>query len=127
MPELKTLVELHKEHRQWLKMISFYEEDLTVLKKRLEEVSIKNTDREMHGLVERFQNKLIIQAEQIDVLRHDIADHEVEIVNDVEANTTATNRRKVEDHADMRERVQTFEILFNKLRKDLNAFVAKWM
>ena len=127
MPELKTLVELHKEHRQWLKMISFYEEDLAVLKKRLEEVSIKNTDREMHGFVERFQNKLIIQAEQIDMLRHDIADHEVEIVNNVEANTTATNRRKLEDHADMRERVQTFEILFNKLRKDLNAFVAKWM
>ncbi|HQG39156.1 MAG TPA: hypothetical protein PLK15_08480 [Chitinophagales bacterium] len=127
MPELKTLVELHKEHRQWLKMISFYEEDLAVLKKRLEEVSIKNTEREMHGFVERFQNKLIIQAEQIDMLRHDIADHEVEIVNNVEANTTATNRRKLEDHADMRERVQTFEILFNKLRKDLNAFVAKWM
>ena len=127
MPELKTLVELHKEHRQWLKMISFYEEDLAVLKKRLEEVSIKNTDREMHGFVERFQNKLIIQAEQIDMLRHDIADHEVEIVNNVEANTTATNRRKLEDHADMRERVQTFEVLFNKLRKDLNAFVAKWM
>lgn len=127
MPELKSLVELHKEHRQWLKIITFYEEDLAVLKKRLEEVSIKNTDREMHGLVERFQNKLIIQAEQIDMLRHDIADHEVEIVNDVEANSTATNRRKLEDHADMRERVQTFEILFNKLRKDLNAFVAKWM
>ena len=80
-------------------MISFYEEGFNRFEKRLEEVSIKNTDREMHGLVSVFQNKLIIQAEQIDVL-HDIADHEVEIVNDVEANTT-TN-----ETADMRERVQ---------------------
>jgi hypothetical protein len=26
----------------------------------------------MHGWVERFQNKLIIQSEQIDILLHDI-------------------------------------------------------
>jgi hypothetical protein len=97
------------------------------MKKRLEEVAAKNTDREMHGWVERFQNKLIIQSEQIDILRHDIKDCESDIVKNVEENPVASDRRKAEDHTDLRDRFQTFELLFNKLRKDLNAFVAKWM
>jgi hypothetical protein len=127
MTNQKYLAELHHDHREWKNILSFYEEDLSVMRKRLEEVASKNSDREMHAWVERFQNKLIIQAEQIDILRHDINHCEDEIVKSVEDNPTASDRRKMDDHADLRERVQTFELLFNKLRKDLNAFVAKWM
>lgn len=127
MPHQKYLAELHHDHREWKNVLSFYEEDIAVMKKRLEEVASKNTDRDMHGLVERFQNKLIIQKEQIDILRHDINDCEDSIIKNVENNPVASDKRKIDDHTELRERVQTFELLFNKLRKDLNAFVAKWM
>lgn len=127
MSDQKYLAELHHDHREWKNVLSFYEEDLTVMKKRLEEVAAKNSDREMHSWVERFQNKLIIQAEQIDMLRHDINSCESDIIQNIEDNPTASDRRKIDDHTELRERVQTFELLFNKLRKDLNAFVAKWM
>ncbi|MBK9792512.1 MAG: hypothetical protein IPP60_05275 [Sphingobacteriales bacterium] len=127
MPQQKHLAELHHDHREWKNILFFYEEDIVTMRKRLEEVASKNTDREMHGLVERFQNKLIIQTEQIDILRHDINACEDVLVKNVEHNPVASDKRKIDDHTELRERVQTFELLFNKLRKDLNAFVAKWM
>ncbi|HOY41275.1 MAG TPA: hypothetical protein PLX60_05395 [Chitinophagales bacterium] len=127
MPEQKKLAELHHDHREWKNVLSFYEEDISTMKKRLEEVASKNTDREMHGWVERFQNKLIIQSEQIDILLHDINACEDNIIKNIENNPVASDKRKMDDHTELRDRFQTFELLFNKLRKDLNAFVAKWM
>lgn len=127
MSTQKYLTELHHEHKEWLNVLSFYEEDVLTMKKRLEEVASKNTDREMHGWLERFQNKLIIQSEQIDILKHEIKDCESDIVSNVENNPVASDRRKADDHAEMRDKFQTFELLFNKLRKDLNVFVAKWL
>ncbi|HPA36154.1 MAG TPA: hypothetical protein PLA16_07290 [Chitinophagales bacterium] len=127
MAEQKYLTELHHEHREWQNVLSFYAEDIQTMRKRLTEVAGKNTDREMHGWVERFENKLIIQEEQIDILKHDINECESKLQENVENNPVASDRRKIDDHAEMRERFQTFELLFNKLRKDLNAFVAKWM
>lgn len=127
MPTQKYLTELHQDHKEWLNILSFYEDDIENMKKRLEEVASKNTDREMHAWTERFQNKFIIQQEQIDILKHEINNHETVIVKNVEDNPVASDRRKLDDHADLRERMETFEFLFNKLRKDLHAFVAKWM
>ena len=127
MQEQNYLTDLHKEHSEWKNVLTFYEEDVETMKKRLEEVASKNTDREMHGWVERFQNKLIIKKEQIDILEHDINACEEVIVKNVTDNPVASDRRKIDDHIELRERIQTFELLFNKLRKDLNAFVAKWM
>ena len=84
MSELKYLQELHAEHKAWLNTIKFYEDDLKVLQNRLSEVSIKNTDKEFHAMIERFQNKLIIQKEQIDILTHEINQHEQEILKNIE-------------------------------------------
>ncbi len=127
MSPQKYLSDLHREHNEWKNLLYFYEQDIVTMKVRLEEVASKNTDREMHGWVERFQNKLIIQAEQIDILKHDVNSCEEKIVKNIESNPVASDKRKLEDHIDLRERVQTFELLFNKLRKDLNAFSAKWL
>lgn len=127
MQQQKYLSDLHHDHSEWKNVLTFYEEDILTMKKRLEEVAAKNSDREMHGWVERFQNKLIIQTEQIDILMHDINACEETILKNVTENPIASDRRKADNHVELRERFQTFELLFNKLRKDLNAFVAKWM
>ena len=110
MPAQKYLTELHQDHKEWLNILSFYEEDVESMKKRLNEVASKNTDREIaHDWREIF------------------AFCESKIIQNVEENPVASDRRKSDDHVELRERVETFEFLFNKLRKDLNSFVAKWM
>ena len=38
---------LHNEHREWLNKLSFYNDDLIILKKRLEEVVTKNTSSDV--------------------------------------------------------------------------------
>ena len=127
MPDQKYLSELHHDHKEWKNILSFYEDDICTLRKRLDEVASKNTDREMHGWVERFQNKLVIEEEQIDILKQKVRECEENILKNVEKNPTASDRRKLDDHVELRENMQAFELLFNKLRKDLNIFAAKWM
>jgi hypothetical protein len=127
MSEQKYLTELHAEHISWLNTIKFYEDDLKILQERLGEVSVKNTDRDFHAMIERFQNKLIIQKEQIDILKHEISEHEKAVLKNIEENPIASDHRKVDDHADSRDKMQTFELIFNNLRKDLIKFTSKWM
>src|SRR4051812_42965209 len=103
----KYLSELHHDHKEWLAMIGFYEEDLITMRKRLEEVASKNTDRDIHSWIERFQNKFIIQDEQISQLRHDINGCEENIRKNVQDNPTASDRRKIDDHVELRDHFQT--------------------
>lgn len=123
----KYLQELYAEIKGWKNKLAFYEDDLRVLKSRLGEVSAKNSDQEVHALVERFQNKMIIQQEQLDILNHDLNTAAQTIQENIENNPQASDHRKADDHAGMRDRVNTFELLFNDLRRDLVGFTARWM
>lgn len=123
----KYLQELHAELKAWKNKLAFYEDDLAVMKKRLGEVSSKNTDHEVHAMVERFQNKMIIQKEQLDILNHDVDTAAKAIQDNIESNPQASDHRKADDHSELRDRVNTFEVLFNDLRKDQIGFTARWM
>jgi hypothetical protein len=59
------LFDLQKAHQEYNKALDFYDDDLMVLKNRLFEVSIKNTDTEIKMEVEKFQNQFIIQKDVI--------------------------------------------------------------
>jgi len=125
--EKKYLSELHSEHQVWLNALKFYEDDIKILKDRLGEVSVKNTANDINAIVERFQNKLIIQKDELDKLKHEINLHEQEIEQNVKDNPVASDHRKLDDHSNLRDRMDTFELLINNLRKDMVLFFAKWM
>ena len=118
---------LHGEHREWLNKLEFYKDDLTVLKKRLEEVAAKNTSQEVMALVEHFQNQFIIQRNEIDEFRHAIKEHENLLESAINTNPTAINRQRLHDHPEMRERMGRFEKLFQELRMELLRFVSKYI
>ena len=63
---------LTNEHNDWLRALTFYDEELDTMEKRLAEVAAKNTSIEARGGVEHFQNQFIIQRNSIDELQHDI-------------------------------------------------------
>ncbi len=123
----KYLSDLHHECITWKNNLSFYKEDLEVMKHRLGEVARKNTDKDMHAMVERFQNKLIIEEERIDTLMHRLNLSEEEVVDNVKDNPSSSDHRKMTSPQDLWDDMQSFELLFNQLRKDLNSFAAKWM
>jgi hypothetical protein len=127
MTAQKYLSDLHHDYKTWKNNLSFYKEDLGLMQKRLQEVAAKNSDKDMHALVERFQNKLIIEEERIDTLQHRLILNEEEVIDNVKANPVSSDHRRMDEPLDLRDDIQSFEVLFNQLRKDLNLFAAKWM
>ena len=117
----------HQEHNQWLNELFFYADDILVMQKRIEEIARKNNAKEVNLKIEHFQNQLIIQKNNMDEIRHTIKRDEKHLQSEVLKNETAVDHRKVEDHAQEREDLKAFENNFNKLRKELNVFAARWM
>mgnify|MGYP003472113139 CR=1 FL=1 len=74
--EKKYVYDLHAEHREWLNKIAFYKDEIKIMRHRLEQVTEKNTSKEVLALVEHFQNQLIVQDEQNDILRHNVKEYE---------------------------------------------------
>jgi hypothetical protein len=127
METKKTIYQLHEEHKTWLNKLLFYKDELKIMDKRIFEVVEKNTSKEVRALADHFNNQLIIQKEQIDILTHDIKSHELYLEAAVLDNPNAINNEKFSDHKNHRESIATFEKLFKELREELIDFLSKWM
>lgn len=125
--ETKKIYELHEEHKEWLKNLSFYQDEVKIMQNRISEIASKNSGTEILKQVEHFQNQLIVQKNNMDELAHSIKDHENYLENRVNENPTAVDHRKVNDHPKMRDSYMAFDKVFNELRKELNAFLSKSM
>jgi hypothetical protein len=121
------ITEQHLTHQQWLNAIAFYRDELKIMQNRLSEVASKNSKQEVLVMVEHFQNQFIIQTNHLDQLSHDINKHEQQLVALVESNPVASDRRHAETHPEHGEAFNTFEKLFNELRKEYVRFLAKVM
>ena len=116
---------LHAEHREWLNKIDFYQDDLKIMRHRLEEVAARNTDKSLLAQVEHFQNQFVIQRNELDEMKHAIHQSESSIAENIAQNGTAVNRRSMPDDQAMRDRMAQFEKLFLQLRVELMSFLAK--
>lgn len=123
----KPITQLHVEHNAWLMKLDFYTDEVIIMTHRLEEIVSKNTAKDILAQVEHFQNQFILQKENIDEIRHAIKDHENYLENRINENPTASDRRSVNDHPAMRDRVNSFEKIFNDLRHEFLVFLAKVM
>jgi chromosome segregation ATPase len=123
----KKIYDLNLECREWQNKLAFYEDDIKIMQGRIEEVNSKNTSTEVRAMIEHFQNQLILQKEQIDIVKKKVKQQINSMEASVEKNPVAADHRSVEDATQLRDEVNTFEKIFNDLRKELISFMAKWM
>lgn len=122
------LQQLHLEHEIWLNELSFYRDELKVLDKYLLEVVTKNSGVDALKGVEHFQNQFIRQKEVLDELGHDIRQHEQLILNAIKnLNPIQAEKGKFEDHAKLRENMDTFKKIYADLKEEFLNFISKWM
>lgn len=117
----------HEENTKWMNSLMFYSDEIKIMQGRLEEVASKNTSKDVMAQVEHFQNKLIINREAIDILKHEINLSNDIIHNEVRKNETAIDHRKIPDHTLIRENMGSFENSFSSLRSEFKEFAAKWL
>lgn len=121
------IIDQHLENQDWLKSLEFYKEEISILNKRLQEVTGKNNSREFLEVLEHFQNQFIVHRNNIDELAHAIKVNEQGLVNEVNANPIAVDHRKVENHDVEADFIGYFEKNFAELRTEYNTFLSKWM
>ncbi|MES2140724.1 MAG: hypothetical protein V4511_13530 [Bacteroidota bacterium] len=127
METTKNIYQLHEDHKTWLSKLVFYKDEIQIMQNRISEIAKKNTSKEVRAFVEHFQNQLIAQNEQLDILKHEINSHERSLEEKVNKKAVANESKKFLDHSMQRNSVEGFEKIFNGLRKELAQFLSKWM
>lgn len=125
--EGKKIDVLHFEHIVWIKELEFYKNELKVFNKRLTEVSDRYTSTEVLARLEQFQNKFIVQNEVADILRHDLKKHENELMEVDKDSPVAADHKVLKDHPVMRERMESFVIIYRQLRDDYLEYLSETM
>ncbi|MBK6933452.1 MAG: hypothetical protein IPH12_22320 [Saprospirales bacterium] len=121
----ESLLTQHKQHKTWLNYLAFYKDEMHIFQKRLEEVAAKYPGAEIMSHVEHFQNQLILQKEQHDILRHDIKAYENRIEAAYEQNPVLAENSRVNEEAELGDRVETFTRLFHEMKDEFYHFVAR--
>ena len=127
MEKVITLKELHDEHKIWLAKLLFYKDERIIIACRIAEVEKKNSTDEVLAFVDHFQNQLVIQKEQIDILMHDIKCHELFLQGAIIKNYDLLDEEKFSDHDAHRKDMEFFEKNFNELRAEVIQFLSRWM
>lgn len=117
------IFELHDEHTKWLNDLKFYKDQLKKFEERLAHISAKNPDKEVKIQVEKFQNRFLIQRNEIDYFRHDIKQQENELELEEQTAPIVSVERTLEEEKALKERRETFISLFEEMKKEFNVFV----
>ena len=123
----KHIDDLHFEHQLWKSQANFYSDELSIYQKRLQEVASKNTKEEVRKQIEHFQNQFIIQKQELARISHDVEAHEHELAAFAKAHPVAIDHKVFGDHAQMHDRVDTFNKLYSELKKEFTQFLTVWM
>lgn len=123
MSNTKYIHELHNDHITWKKNLAFAADEIKSFENRLSEVLIANTKTDITAKAEHFQNAFIRHNEVIDELNHDIDADEKRISAEAEANNVATDHRRTEDNASLRERMESFDKIFAELKAEFNGYL----
>ena len=121
------LKDLHFEHRLWLNQLKFFKEEVGIFEHRLDELVVKNTNKEMLAKLEQFQNQFIREKEVVDELSHKIRAKENELAKFAEEHPIAIDHVHFKDHKGLRDEMKRFNELFAVLKEDFFKYLAIWM
>ncbi len=119
--------DLHFDHVTWENELSFYANELDIFQNRLDEVATRNSSDEVTKQISHYQNQIIIQKEQIDILRHDLKIYEQSLAKFAKEHPVAIDHYLFNDHVGLRKRMERFEQLYADFKKDFKKFVGIWL
>ncbi len=115
------------EYADWMRAISFYQDEIKILKNRLSEVSQRYTNTDVKVEVEHYQNQFIIQNNNLEDLLKDIKIHETHMSADIEKFAQHLSNHTLAEHDSMRDRFANIEKVITNLRHDFNKFLCRYM
>ncbi len=124
----QTSIKVNETHYgEWKSALSFYKDELNVLKGRLTEVVSKNSGVEIMKSIEHFENQFLLQGENIDILQHDINTHLNKMAAAVQQHAGHINPQLLAEEVQLKDRYESESKVFNELRHEFNAFLSRVM
>jgi hypothetical protein len=112
---------------EWKNALSFYKDELHVFKNRLTEIVSKNNGKEIMKTVEHFENQFLLQAENIDILQHDINTHVSAMAGELKEHTGHISSGQLAEDAQLKDRVESESKVFAELKEEFMRFLSKVM
>ena len=111
----------HKEHREWISSLDFYQDEIGIFQKELEKVLFEFPD--LYSIIEHvdeYQNILSKKLSQISGFRIQIILHERHLTD-----RESINELDLWGHAKIRGEFEKFVTDFEKLKVNFRGFVSK--
>lgn len=119
--------DLHFEHVQWNRELSFWEDELKSFNKRLEELVTRCKDKEVLAKLEHYQNQFILHDGIIDKLQEAIEKHEKRMAGLNLQGKDALDTAMVKNHIEFRNKMETQRQIYADLKKEFFRFLSKYM
>lgn len=119
--------DLHFDHKVWKRELNFYKDELKVFQNRLDEIGGRYTDKEVLKELDHFQNQLLIESNAIDEMLHEINVDEDALSDRAKDNPVAIDHERFDDHAPLRDKVETNRKMMTDMKADFNRYLTKWM
>ena len=116
---------LHLICEDFKRTLQFYKSEIPFYKKRLEEISIKNTAEEIRKQVEHFENKFIAMNENLDVLMHDVNIKQDAILKDAKEKPDFINLKVNETADDLKELIDFTAKEFAETKEHFYRFLSE--
>lgn len=123
----KHIDELHFEHKLWSSEAKFYADELMIYQNRLEEIAAKNSNHDVRKQISHFQNQFTIQRNELDILNHEINEHEQWLSKYAKENPIAIDKKLFANHETMSNRAAAFKRIHAELKEEFMRFMATWM
>lgn len=111
----------HREHRDWLSTLDFYQQEITIFQKELFAVLIAHPDLPtIVEHVEEYRALFLRKLKTIDEIRYRIAQHESNL-----AFAPGTDMEQMHFHAETRTMMEEIEFNFETLKKNFRRFASR--
>lgn len=114
----------HKEHREWIVRLDFYQDEIKILQKNLSKVIQAHPDLySIIEIVDEYRGILRKKLNKIDDMRHQIAlhEHRLAVVSDIHLHDMMW------DHQEVRDTLLRFEVDYGKLKSNIRHFSSKYI
>lgn len=119
---IHNLIQLHREHQYWLHELDLYQDEIKYFQNRLARLAAQEPNAEKTS---HFRQEFIKGIHEIDVFRHQIYTHEVQIAKRMElANRTKEHLAPEESHHKLRRSIEEFSLNFKALKMNCSEYIA---
>ena len=122
-----TTAHLHLLCEDWTRTIQFYKTEIPYFKKRLVEISSKNTGEDIRKQIEHFENEFIVLNEDLDQLQHNVNLQQDIAMKSAKEKPLFINVRNVQVDDNLGELIDSFDVEFAENKKQFYRFLSNTM